>query len=196
MVEILVFLVTLVVCFFLCKNDKSPFAEPPFSFWNILASILLSITVAMFSTAFTSTSVKTKEVSEIKVNSSTEIVALADSSEISGKHFLGSGSIGENDYYVYYVETEHGFKREKSHASSVYLKYIPNNETPHIDKYSHITQKVLVKKPENAWLSLVWYLCYKNTDVGDVLEKTTSSSHTIIYIPEGTIQENYILDLE
>lgn len=153
--------------------------------------------------------VKTTETS--MVVASQDIVALKDDSSMSGSFFLGSGYIGEREYYVYCADTQHGYKVDKLAADSentpVYIKYISFDETPHIDRYSMVSQKTLIKKA-NIWFSIYGYIKYSKYKPGDIVSETikspplfSSTEHYnnyryVIYIPEGSIQENYEIDLE
>lgn len=141
--------------------------------------------------------VKTETIPREDLYSSNKIIALADGSSASGQFFLGSGSLGSDEYYVYYTETSRGYKREKIRADSVYIKYISDNKTPRIEHFSKVNQEILIKKPTTAWLSFMFFFEYKNDDIGEpISEGIPKRSHSIIYIPEGSIQENYVIDLE
>lgn len=140
---------------------------------------------------------KTEFASKEELYASNKIIALADNSNVSAQFFLGSGSVGQDEYYVYYTETSRGYKQEKVRADSIYVKYLSNNETPHIERFSKVNQEILTKKPNSPWLSLLFFLEYKNVDIGEVVsEGKPKHSHSTIYIPEGSIQENYIIDLK
>lgn len=47
-----------------------------------------------------------------------KLVSLRDKSVVEGSFMLGSGSIGEKDYFVYYREWGSGFKKEKLPAEN------------------------------------------------------------------------------
>lgn len=198
MFEILGFLIGATIFFILSQKYGEHKNKRDSILSNLIMSILggalgfvLAFIICVFSV------VKTDFVAKEELYSSNKIIALADNSNVSGHFFLGSGSVGQEEYYVYYTETPRGYKQEKVRADSVYIKYISDNEYPHIEYFSKVNQEILTKKPNNAWFSIVFYLGYKNIDVGCVIsEGSPQYSHTIIYIPEGSIQENYTIDLE
>ena len=101
------------------------------------------------------------------------LIALKDNSDIVGTKYLFSGTIKEAQYYYYIEETEFGYKQNKIQASSAYIKY--DNESPRIETY--------VNKYKNL---IVRFFC-GNTSINETV---------VIYIPEGSIVENYEIDLE
>lgn len=135
--------------------------------------------------------------SNIELTSSQKIIALADSTTTSSSYFLGCGSSDSNDYYIYYAEDEHGYKRQKINAGSsnnpVYINYISSNEAPHIDTYQTVFR---VKYKPPIWGAITTYFVYMNKDVGDIDSEPTNPGRIEIYIPEGSIQANYNIDLE
>lgn len=142
------------------------------------------------------------EYSYDELDSSTKIIALKDRQTTEGNFFLGFGSIDNSDYYCYYTENDAGdIKFNKiSINDNVKLRYCSNGEQPNVKMYNQVKQEILVKEP-NIWTSsLPDYLCYHKYNVGDVV-KTSSSTHhcyqqTVIYIPEGSIEQNYKIDME
>ena len=139
---------------------------------------------------------------------SEEIISLRDTSALDGNFFLGCGSVGEDEWYVYYTETEYGYKKNKVSADNsarpVYLKYISEGESPRIDEYGWVTRKVL--KDKSFFLSLFGYIKLSQYNVGDEISATYSEyglgggkaddRRYEIYIPEGSIKEDYVVDME
>lgn len=156
--------------------------------------------------------VKTTETTE-KV-ASVQIVALQDNQSLNGRFFLGSGSVNNKNYYAFYCETENGYKYETLDAQSsshpVYIKYITSEaETPHVDRYAIIERKIYTGKTNPLWFSLIAALEYGANSPGDILSEETLSPPWYsskdgyldnfryeIVIPEGSIQQNYTIDLE
>lgn len=139
--------------------------------------------------------------------SSTEIIALSDTSSTDGHFFLGCGSVGEDEWYVYYTNTKYGYKKNKVSADDmyrpVYLKYIGEGETPRIDEYAQVRREVL--KEKSIFLSLIGYIKVAKYEIGDVIDVTystrvgTQNADAVryeIYIPEGSIKEDYNIDME
>lgn len=217
MIGIIISIIAVIIFFTIIRKDKN--SRPPnYKPWGLVGDALIIFccaTVIFFTTdGIVAATQRPTETTTTELVASQEIVALKDNSNVSGQFFLGSGSVNQEEYYVYYTVTEHGYKKEKLSADStlhpVYIKYISDNETPHIDLYSTVTRKTLTKAP-NSWLSLIHYFEYKNYKVGDVVEETVNSPNVLqasgdnnyydnfrieIYIPEGSIQENYVIDLE
>lgn len=105
------------------------------------------------------------------------IYALDDSIGASGRFFLGSGRIDSDIYYYYVYNTVHGQKIGKLRASNVYLKYDDDNH--YIEKYNrHYNDDLKTKL-------LVTQLFTKCED-----------SYYVIYIPEGSITNDFTVDLQ
>ena len=129
---------------------------------------------------------------------SQEIIALTLESSQKGEFFLGCGSISGEPYYFYYTQDQNNnIKLHKIKADDVTLRYCANKETPKIEEYTTIDQCVLTKKPtfwDNFFLE---YSKYKDNNAGDVVSEHPSTffadeiTKTVIYIPEGSIQNNY-----
>lgn len=139
--------------------------------------------------------------------SSTEIIALNDSSSTNGHFFLGCGSVDEEEWYVYYTEGKYGYKKNKVSADDpyrpVYLKYISEGETAHVDEYAVVTRRVL--KEKNFFFSLFAYNKVAKYEIGDEISVTRSTRNGTknadavryeIFIPEGSIKEDYVVDME
>lgn len=134
------------------------------------------------------------------LESSTKIIALKDNNRTEGQFFLGCGSINNSNYYCYYTETNDGNigYNQISTNDNVKLRYCSNKEQPKVDIYNEVAQTILIKKPNFLTSSLFSYIEYYKYTVGDVVDTSISSRHqqTIIYIPEGSIQQEYNIDLE
>lgn len=142
------------------------------------------------------------EYSYDELDSSTKIIALKNRNTTEGNFFLGFGSIDNSDYYCYYTENDTGdIKFNKiSINDNVKLRYCSNGEQPNVKIYNRVERKILVKEP-NIWTSpLSDYICYHKYNVGDVVETSSTTYHkqqqTVIYIPEGSIEQNYKIDME
>lgn len=166
-----------------------------------LAADIITITFTSYTdTKFTSCT--DTKYSYDDLDSSTKIIALKDRNTTEGDFFLGFGSVDNSDYYCYYTENDAGdieFNKISTN-DNVKLRYCSNGEQPNVKIYNQVEQKILVKEP-NIWTSpLSDYLFYHKYSVGDVIETTISSYHnhqqTVIYIPEGSIEQNYKIDME
>lgn len=102
------------------------------------------------------------------------IIALKDNQNIQGSYFLFSGYEKEKLYYYYSAETEYWYKVNKIDASNTYIKY--SNEQPKIKIYS----------PEFT-NSIVKFFA---------LTPMFNDSRYIIYVPENTITNEFVINLE
>lgn len=102
----------------------------------------------------------------------TNIIALKDNIGMEGHFYITGGYVGSELYYYYATETEFGYKTEKVKAELVYIK--ETNETPRIERY-----KGDFANSRNE----LWGIPLCN-------------DRYIIYCPEGTVCESFLIDLE
>lgn len=102
----------------------------------------------------------------------TKIVALKDNFNKDGSFFLGCGSVDDKLYYYYAEETEHGYSVNKMSADSCYIAYTDGE--PYIERQSAGGFK-------NGW---------------NYILLVPTFSRTTIYVPPGTIDTSYDIDLE
>ena len=110
---------------------------------------------------------------EYSVVSDTKIIALKDNQNANGSFYIGSGYVDEDLYYYYAIETEFGYKTEKIRADNVYIKYT--------DGEAHI------EKHEGA---------FANESLSFWIGACICDDRYIIYCPEGTITNEFDVDLE
>lgn len=136
-----------------------------------------------------------------KLASSSKIIALKDSNALDGTLFLGCGSINNDEYYCYYTVSTEGdieFNKLSATHDNVKLRYCGDNEQPRVETYYETVNTVLVEQP-NIWTTAITdYFSYRKYSVGDVVDNQIIDWHqqTIIYIPEGSIEQNYKIDME
>jgi len=113
---------------------------------------------------------------ETYVNKSTELVSLGDNTTLEGNFFLGTGSIDDEMYYFYYQKDGDGYSFGKTKAAKAVIYY--SEDAPRIDDISceRLSRWSWVFDPVGCDL------------LYDMRDR--------IYVPEGTIKENYILDLQ
>lgn len=99
------------------------------------------------------------------------IVALEDNMTSSGTFFLGTGTVKSDVHYYFMTETEHGYKLQNIAASKAYIKYDtePRIVIENGSEFKH-------------WYNNIWAF--------------PVSTHYTIYVPEGTILNNYNIDLK
>lgn len=139
-----------------------------YSFVTIMLSFCITGFVLLGASGITSC------VAEIEydVDSDTKIIALKDNQNVNGSFYILGGYVDEDLYYYYATETEFGYKTEKMKADNAYIKYTDNE--PHIERY-----------------------------VGDFANEGAyfwgfpmCDDRYIIYVPEGTVTNEFNVDLE
>src|SRR5690606_26570467 len=76
-----------------------------------------------------------RDYSEPELVKTTNISALKDNSKMSGAFFLGTGGVGEDQYYYYMEDTSKGKKMDKLNVDAdVYLNE-DNGEKPRVETY-------------------------------------------------------------
>lgn len=112
---------------------------------------------------------------EEKVTQSYDLVALDTNEDINGHYnslfFVGSGHIGEDNYYHFYYNTPNGIRYKKVLAERCYI--IETKEKPSYKFYG-----TYYKKSKSVF--------YTN----DIINETKK----VLYIPKGTIKSNYKLN--
>lgn len=139
------------------------------SFLAILVSCAVTLLVVLFSSVVVSSC---DNVIEYNKASDTKIIALKDNQDISGSFYIMGGYVDEDLYYYYATETEFGYKTEKVKAENVYIKYT-DGET-HIERYVG----EFANDGNNLW---GFPMC---------------DDRYIIYVPDGTVTNEFIVDLE
>lgn len=100
--------------------------------------------------------------------------SLNDNLSQEGTFYLGTGLICNENYYTYYYSSDGGYRYGKIKANDVLIKYTNDRPRIEITKY---------KKTKGFGNNFSIYL-----------EKCDCESSKIIYIPKGTILNNYTLD--
>lgn len=101
---------------------------------------------------------------------STPLACLNDGSSVEGNFFLGSGYVDEQMTYTYYVKVKDYYKLEQLPASDVLVKY--TNGPAKILKVEQVE--------DNSYRS------YFGIGI--------PSTRFVIYVPKGSIKNNYQLD--
>lgn len=107
----------------------------------------------------------------IPVTKTYNIECLQDNSNVSGSFFIGCGSVNNEMKYSYYYDCgDSTYVLEQIDVDDVKIKY--TNEKPHIDKIKY--------KQTDNWINLFSFELRNPT--------------YIIYVPKGSIMNNYNLD--
>lgn len=139
-----------------------------FSFLALLLSFIISILVLVGVSAIASCCADI----DYDIVSDTKIIALKDNQNVSGRFYIMGGYVDEDLYYYYAVETEFGYKTEKIKADNAYIKYT-DGET-HIERY----KGEFANSNMNLW---GFPMC---------------EDRYIIYVPNGTVTNEFKVDLE
>lgn len=145
-------------------------------FFSIIITILVSGLISfILSVIFSICYLKWTDVEYEYKYEYLEIVNLQDNSLTSGSFFLGSGSINETPYYIYYYKTEDCFyKMGKTNANNAKIKI--TDGTP---------RKVIRKK----------FIVAKNFIERNFVVIPPKESKTVYFeVPPGSIKEIYNLD--
>lgn len=141
-----------------------------------IASIITFFIIASKSVSYTG-NIKMSE----KIESTQKIVNLKDNRDAKGHFFIGIGYVGTETYYYYYYQTKSGsFKADKIRTDKCEVFY--TKDTPHIDTIIQIPDEEQTKN----WLTLSWLLSLQ----------TSSNERYKIYVPEGTITDDFSIDME
>jgi hypothetical protein len=132
-----------------------------FLFWGGISLFVLSL----FAIGCETTPVKVSE---------QKIYALKDNSQTNGSFFLGSGTIDEEQYFFYVIDTEKGKRIEKQLADESYVVET-NNETPKVVTYE--------RRYKSAFARFMY---------GD----TNGNYEYRFYVPKNTITTDFTIDLE
>lgn len=117
-----------------------------------------------------------------EVKSSQSIVNFKDNRDLQGGFFIGCGEVNTEQYYYYYYKTDKGsYKASKIKADDCEIIY--TNDTPHIDTIVQVPDEEQTKN----WLTLSWMLSIRTS---------FSSDKYKIYVPEGTITDDFSIDME
>ena len=103
-----------------------------------------------------------------------ELVALADTSQMSGKVFLGTGSIDETQYYIYYYRESGSIRQGK----------VPVESTE-IFEWSETDKGKLEEVPLKFKSNWEYLITFPSFD-----------TQYRIYVPEGSITNSFNLDLK
>ena len=108
------------------------------------------------------------------VKTTYNLEALQDNNSVKGSFFLGSGQIEGKMKYVFYYERDGFYKLEQADYEEVKVKY--SDEKPKAERFNR-------KNVKDAFINnfAIDCNCYQEY---------------IIYVPKGTIKQNYSLDAQ
>lgn len=149
-------------------------------FWDedehpIIVKIMIVITVSGLIATIIASIFYTNSIGDsTKCTANQTIVNLKDNRDIKGQFFMRRGYIDTEAYYYYYYITDTGSYREnKIRADKCEIVY--TNSTPHIEIYQTPDENLL-----NYWL----------------LYLLESDEYYKIYVPEGSITDDFSIDME
>lgn len=157
-------------------DDLKSFGRELFSFgeaiFQFVIAVLISGLVAVTLWLCSSVAFSFAEF-DYNLTKTKEIVALNDSSAISGRFYLGSGRADEKMKYYFVEETEKGKHIDDVYADNAYI-IESNNETPRVE--------VCAPGFKNDWM--YWFAF------------PMAENEYRIYIPENSITTEFDINLE
>ena len=107
-----------------------------------------------------------------------ELISLRDSENISGRHFLGTGSIGTKQYYFFYKKAGKGYQPGKIEVDDNIIIFEENRTNGEIKKYK---EKFIDSPRYRSWRLISFMTMPRN-------EKYE------FFIPEGSLKKDFTLD--
>lgn len=162
--------------FFIMLHPESSFIKLAIALTALLINIVCVVTII---SSFNYT-IDIKLSDEVK--SSQNIVKFKDNRDLQGGFFIGCGEVNTEQYYYYYYKTDKGsYKASKIKADDCEIIY--TKDTPHIDTIVKSADKKATENPLTfgPLLSLI---------ISGTGEKYK------IYIPEGSITDDFSIDME
>ena len=140
-------------------------------FWDYFWALFISALAGAVFGCMVAVIVPTKTETKVDVYS---IEALQDTEVGSGTFFLGFGQVGDKMKYSFYYETEGGYRLRQVDSDSTLIKstYV----LPRVEEYSRVPAK------NHFWNRFSLYL------------RCAHENSFVIYVPEGSIKQNYNLD--
>lgn len=179
MIWIILSVVVFVALFWYLMFDGFKPSNHPFSYYSIWetffgsSGIAFLVFLASFLIALVISMMWSEKPVEKESSNEYDIVALQDNLGAAGNFFLGSGYIdNELSYtYMHYVEGC-GYKAETVEASNVYVEF--TDEQPYVS--------VVKYRFKDNWRNYIT-IPYNSEDI-------------FFYVPEGSILQNYNIDLK
>lgn len=145
---------------------------------NLLVSILIAIAVLVCNiTSAAAIWNFAPDSHEYYVKNDFEIVAMQDNLNTNGRFYLTHGMIETDLYYFYMRETSRGLKQGKMPANNTYITY--TEDTPHVEYYETRF------KEDVKWV-----------DLFTLNDRCYVESYYRAYVPTGTVQEDFYVDLK
>lgn len=132
-----------------------------------VVSFIVMIGITLLISLFPST-----ELVKVQTNS---ITALKDNSKHNGSFFLGSGNVGDDQYYFYIKETSKGKKMNKVNTDDSYIK--EESVNPYVVRYEHHYKSGFAK------------ILFGERNL-------LKSDEYIFHVPKGTITTDFNVDME
>ena len=111
-------------------------------------------------------------------STSWNITAMQDNLNTHGKFYFRRGYIETELYYYYVYSTKNGLKSGYIPANKTYLNY--TTDKPHIERYTRRWNK--------SWIK--WFTCV------DAQEYAGNDVYYKAYVPEGSVEQNFNIDLQ
>jgi len=162
----------LIICFALF-SEEWPFYWPDdikvlalYSFFSLLISSIVFLFTILICGAISDRHLADEEYYEYQVED-IEIYSLQTSNGLNGTFVLGTGNVSTKTKYYVVIKTNIGYQIKDIDASVAYILYTKDH--PHLETYSHKDYK----SSKARWFT------------------TGATTYYKIYVPEGSIIENY-----
>ena len=167
-ISLIVTIITIVYCWY-----KDLWCGVGTCILETIATLMVSFFITAFIVTLSSDIISMNDnVIEYNKVLDSKIIALKDNQNVNGNFYIMGEYIDKDLYYYYAIETEFGYKTEKIKAENAYIKY--TNDEPHIEKYN----------PDFTNETLYF------------LGTCTRDDRYIIYCPDGTVTNEFNIDLE
>lgn len=134
--------------------------------WFIVSLLCSALACAVFSEIADSAASKTYFITE-----DVDIYAIQDNLTTEGNFFIGSGDVDDELKYFYVEKTEFGYSVTNVDADNTYIQY--TTDRCHLERYTYTF--------DNWFVRLIAFPC---------------STRHVFYVPEGSIINNYTVDLK
>lgn len=162
-------IISVIVIIYLAISEWCDLFE---GFWTSILILLCMALLSLFAWFTASVVISSCTEPNYSVIEDTKIVALKDNQNIHGNFYIMGGYVNEDLYYYYATETEFGYKTEKISSDNAYIKYTDGE--PHIERYT----AEFANDSANMWGTPLYLDRY------------------VIYCPEGTVTNEFKVDLE
>lgn len=154
----------------------------------MLIPILLCASISVITTS-------APEYSDEAVLKSSEcIINLKDNRDVHGRFFLYSGRVNTDMYYYYMVQNADGsMQTKKVPAEETRFVYISDDETPHVEHFVNYEIHSETTQSLRFWFTWDWL---GDLFFGQDKEERYQTAYYAIHVPQGSITNDFVVDME